>query len=102
MKSDMNQWDRIKQLLASRISGAAFENWLQRTTFLRVERDTLWVAVPDNITREWMQREFAEEVSSAAAELALPIRQVAYQIMQTGAGGVLSSEGDVVFSPSIN
>jgi chromosomal replication initiator protein len=49
-----------------------------------------------------MQREFAEEVSSAITELALPIRQVAYQIMQTGAGGVLSPEGDVVFSPSIN
>jgi chromosomal replication initiator protein len=100
----MSPWDQIKQLLATKVSLAAFDNWLSKTSFLRVDAGVVWVAVPDEITKEWMQQEYAGEVWLAIRELSLPLKQVVYQVAVSQPEPRLSEsrEPEPVFSPSIS
>ena len=75
----MNQWDRIRDYLRSKISEESYDNWLSGTTFAGISGDTLFVAVPDRGTRAWLEREYATLVKSGIEELALPIAQVSYE-----------------------
>lgn len=75
----MTPWDSIKQLVATKLSRADFENWIDKTSFLRSEQGVLWVAVPDEITRDWLQQEYAEEIWAAIRQLGFPFREVVYQ-----------------------
>ena len=76
----MNCWEQIKQHLQKKISSAAYENWLSKTDFRRLDRSTLYVAVPDDVTRQWMMQEYAGEVWSAIRDLELPITEVLYEL----------------------
>jgi chromosomal replication initiator protein len=76
----MNCWEQIKQHLQKKISSAAYDNWLSKTDFRRLERSTLYVAVPDDVTRQWMMQEYAGEVWSAIRDLELPITEVLYEL----------------------
>ena len=99
----MNPWDQIKRLLATKISNAAYENWLSKTAFLRSEGSVLWVGVPDEITKEWMQQEYAGDVWSGIRDLQLPYSQVLYQIASSqNVFGSGSRDSEVVFAPSIS
>lgn len=103
----MNPWEQIKKLLAAKISREQYENWLSKTAFLRSEGGVIWVAVPDGITREWMQQEYAGEVWSSIRELTLPYNQVVYELAssQISFGAPVSdgvAENGIVFSPSIS
>src|SRR5207237_7541747 len=75
----MNVWENIKKLLTTKISGAAYENWILRTSFLRLESGVLWVSVPDELTKEWLQQEYAGEVWSAIRDIGLSVSQVIYE-----------------------
>src|SRR6202162_1229178 len=101
----MNPWDQIKKLLATKISNAAYENWLTKTSFLRSENGVLWVLVPDDITKEWMQEEYAGEVWSAIRDLNLAFHQVIYQTESTKPGpkpAHNNNDGEPTFAPPIN
>ena len=99
----MNPWDKIKQLLGAKISNAAYDNWLTKTAFERVDRGVIWVSVPDEITKEWMQQEYAGEVWSAIRELRLPLQQVVYQIaFSPQVSAQTRNDGEVAFAPSIS
>ena len=99
----MNPWEQIKQALTTKISNAGYENWLSKTSFLRLDRGVLWVTVPDDITKEWMQQEYAGEVWSSIRELDLPYTQVVYQTASSQPFSLPSEkEGELAFSPSIN
>ena len=76
----MNSWDQIKQEIATSISLESFQNWIADTTFSREESDRLFVKVPDESTRSWMEREYSERVSQAILKLRLPIRTVRYEV----------------------
>ena len=76
----MNSWDQIKQEIATSISLESFQNWIADTTFSREESDRLYVKVPDESTRSWMEREYSERVSQAILKLRLPIRTVRYEV----------------------
>src|SRR5436190_24093516 len=102
----MNVWENIKKLLTTKISGAAYENWILRTSFLRSEGGVLWVSVPDELTKEWLQQEYAGEVWSAVRDLGLSVSQVIYEcgssqaIPDSSRGGEKISEP--VFAPSVS
>ncbi len=99
----MNPWDKIKQLLGAKISNAAYDNWLTKTSFEREDGGVLWVSVPDEITKEWMQQEYASEVWSAIRELRLPLQQVVYQIaFSPQISERTRNDGEVAFAPSIS
>jgi chromosomal replication initiator protein len=73
-----NPWEQIKAVLTSRISSRAYEDWVMRTVFDGSDGVSIRVWVPDQVTKEWMEQEFAEEIRKAIRDLGLPIEQVVY------------------------
>ena len=98
----MNFWDQIKHSLSTKISSDAYQNWLSKTTMLRAEGAILWIAVPDEVTKEWMQQEYAGEVWSVIRELNLPFRQVVYEIGAPASVKAGDEKNEVLFAPSIS
>src|SRR5580658_3047269 len=83
-----NIWDQIKTRLASKISPQDFQNWVTRTAFEGLDGRTLRVAVPDQVTKEWMEQEYAVEIRDAIRELNLGIDSV---VFVAGGGGFAPS-----------
>jgi chromosomal replication initiator protein len=76
----MNAWEQIKQYLESKIGAEAFQNWILRTAFLGQENRSLRVSVPDNVTKDWLEQDYAAHIRSAISKLALPIETVRYEM----------------------
>lgn len=75
----MNAWELIKQNLQQKLSIEAFQNWVDKSAFTRADGDTLWVAVPNEATKEWLESEYGDRVQQAVSDLRLPFRRVAYE-----------------------
>jgi len=71
-------WEQIKSRLASKIGAQGYENWVMRTAFASAEGGTLRVVVPDQVTKDWMEHEYAGDVTTVIAELSLPVERVVY------------------------
>jgi len=76
--SQMNAWDQIKAHLATKISSQAYQNWVTRTSFDSCVSGVLQVLVPDQVTKEFMEQEYAEEIRNAVRELNLHLEKVQY------------------------
>jgi chromosomal replication initiator protein len=74
----VDPWERIKTRLAARISSQAFQNWVVRTAFVSAEGGTLTVVVPDQVTQDWMEQEYAEHIRDVIRELELPVQTIVY------------------------
>jgi chromosomal replication initiator protein len=97
---NMNCWDQVKEILSKKISVQSYESWLARTSLKSAEGTALSVAVPDEVTKEWMQQEFAGDVWTAVRELDLPFRQIVYEV--TIASPNSAASPDDLFGPSIS
>jgi chromosomal replication initiator protein len=75
---EMNPWERIKARLAGKISSQAYQNWVMRTAFEGADGGVLRVIVPDQVTKEWMEQEYAEDIRISVRELNLPVESVIY------------------------
>src|SRR4051812_15006113 len=73
-----NEWEQIKARLTTKISARAYEDWVMRTTFESADGHLMRVTVPDQVTQEWMEKEYAEDIRQAIRELNLPIERVVY------------------------
>jgi chromosomal replication initiator protein len=80
MQFESNAWDQIKNRLSGKISSQAYQNWVMRTAFESLEGATLNVTVPDQLTKDWMEQEYAEDIRSSLRELNLPVTQVIYAV----------------------
>src|SRR6266481_2428211 len=100
----MNCWEQIKQHLRTRISDAAYDNWISKTEFRGLNRAILSVTVPDDMTRQWMQQEYAGEVWTAIRDLDLPLTQVLYEHVssQEKIGGATEGGTDIGMLPYVN
>ena len=76
----MNAWELVKQTLAASLSAESFENWVVRTSLARTDGETLFVHVPNEATRVWMEREYARQVAEAIKHLSLPYNKVVYDL----------------------
>jgi chromosomal replication initiator protein len=76
----MNAWDSIKQRLAAQLSAESYQNWVATTALLRVEHNRIWVSVPDEATKEWMEKEYATQVRTAVTDLKLALDGICYQV----------------------
>ena len=93
----MNAWDQIKLSLAEKISTEAFQNWFADTRLQQADGDRISVLVPNEATKDWMEREYAESVHAAIRDLKLPIRQVSYEISSSA----VTSNSHTDFSPAV-
>ena len=75
-----NGWDQIKRYLESRISTEAYRNWIQKTDYEGQEENRLLVRVPDEVTKQWLEQEYGDQVRTAIHDLSLPIREVRYEL----------------------
>ncbi|MCE5306425.1 MAG: chromosomal replication initiator protein DnaA [Acidobacteriales bacterium] len=76
----MNAWDSIKQRLSTQVSVESYQNWIATTSLLRAEPSRIWVLVPDEATKEWMEKEYAGKVRAVVSELNLGLKDVFYQV----------------------
>jgi DNA gyrase subunit B len=77
----MNLWDRIKQELEVRLGPASYQKWVRATVFARLLEGTLYVRVPDEATRKWMETE-ASQVQAIATQIDPAIERVEYELNQ--------------------
>jgi chromosomal replication initiator protein len=73
-----NFWDQIKSRIASKISPQDFQNWFMRTSFEGTDGKILRVTVPDQVTKDWMEQEYAEEIRHSIRELNLEVDRIVY------------------------
>ncbi len=73
-------WEEIKNRLAAKLSGVAYQNWISRTALASFQDDQLTVRVPDAATEEWIRQEYTFEIESAIQDLNLPIRHIHYTV----------------------
>ncbi len=73
-----NQWEQIKARLTTKVSPRAYEDWVLRTAFESADGNWLRVSVPDQVTKDWMEQEYADDVRQVIRDLNLPIERVVY------------------------
>jgi chromosomal replication initiator protein len=104
---DGNPWEQIKARLTAKISPRAYEDWVMRTAFESAEGGLLRVSVPDQVTKEWMEQEYAEDIRQTIRELNLPVVRIQYTPRTTlsahaavgNGGGPSGSSGSSVVAP---
>jgi len=80
MQLENNPWDQIKNRLSGKISSQAYQNWVMRTSFEGMDGATLQVSVPDQVTKDWMENEYGEDIRCSFRELNLRLDQVQYSV----------------------
>jgi chromosomal replication initiator protein len=78
LAAGVNAWEQIKTRLAEKMAPQEFQNWVTRTTFEGVEDGSLRVAVPDQVTKDFIEQEYGEQVRSTIQELNIPVQRVVY------------------------
>jgi chromosomal replication initiator protein len=87
-----NLWESIKRRLAAKVSPKAYEDWVMRTALERFEGGILYVAVPDFVTRQWMEQEYGDDVKQSIRELELPVTALHYSVSVALAGRADSAD----------
>jgi chromosomal replication initiator protein len=78
MEWEANPWDRIKARLKVSLSLHAYQNWIAKTVFESLERGVLRVSVPDQVTKESLDQDYAQEIRAAIRDLNLEIENITY------------------------
>src|SRR5690349_15612916 len=76
--SNMELWEQVKERLAARLTWESYQNWVARTSQRAQEGQRLVVAVPNQVTRDWLEKELGEDVRSALQELKAGSLEVVY------------------------
>ena len=76
--TELNTWDLIKAKLAERIAPQEFQNWVTRTSLQSLDHGSLCVQVPDQVTKDFIEQEYAEQIRSTIRELNLPVEKIVY------------------------
>ncbi len=102
MQFESNPWDQVKSRLSGKISPQAFQNWVVRTAFENLDGPILRVSVPDQVTKDWLEHEYAEDIRAALRELHLPVTQVLYTVRTIQQSSVLeSSSPEPIFASAV-
>jgi chromosomal replication initiator protein len=83
---EKNTWDSIKNQLCLKLSAEAYHNWVSRTRFVAHDGRRLRVAVPDEMTKLWMESELAPRVESVIRDLLLPVAEIQYELSTSPLG----------------
>jgi len=76
--TELNTWDLIKAKLAERIAPQEFQNWVMRTALESLDHGSLRVQVPDQVTKDFIEQEYTEQIRSTIRELNLPVEKIVY------------------------
>jgi chromosomal replication initiator protein len=98
----MNDWDRLKSALEAKYSAEAVQGWVSRTSFRRRDGATMWVAVPDRLTKDYLEDAYAEDIQRAIRDLGMEVANVVYVVDSSSdsAPGVRAGAAEPVFASS--
>jgi len=82
---EKDTWQEIKEQLFNRLSSEAYHNWVARTEFLGLDGNNLRVGVPDEVTKSWLESEYALKVAGVIKDLHLPVAQISYVLNSSAA-----------------
>ena len=73
-------WSQIKQWLAAKLGGSAYENWIAQTEFGSLQDGELTVVVPNETTEAWIRQEYTALIRSGIQDLKIPVHNLRYQV----------------------
>ena len=53
-----------------RVGDRAFESWIKPASFVGLEDDNLFIEVPDQFSKDWLETHYASAIKEAAREIA--------------------------------
>jgi hypothetical protein len=62
-------WDRFKAVLKAELGAGPYENWIARTRQMQATADSIYVAVPDQGTRDYLKSEFSDVLEKIRRQL---------------------------------
>lgn len=77
---EKNTWETIKEQLGSTLTAEAYGNWVAKTYYAGESGNRLRVKVPDEVTKSWMESEYAAKVNTVIRELRLSVADVQYEL----------------------
>ena len=93
----MNLWDRIKQELEVKLGPANFQKWIRQARFARLEDSTLFVTVPDEAAKSWIETQHAGEVLAIAKLIDPAVERVEYELNQMAS---TANQGNEIYDSS--
>ena len=93
----MNPWETIKQQLQEVVSPQSFREWINRTSFGKLDGGVLIVHVPTRETKTWLETEFGSQVESIIRRLQLPVQSVSYELAAASGESSLPMQSDQGF-----
>ena len=97
----MNDWDRLKAALETKISAEAVQSWLSRTYQRRADPSTLWIAVPDRVTKDYVEQSYSDQIHQAIRDLGLPFHHVVYEVETATPPRSLPDAAEPVFASAV-
>ena len=88
---ELNPWDLIKAKLAERIAPQEFQNWVMRTALESLDQGALRVQVPDQVTKDFIEQEYTEQIRSTIRELNLQVDRIVYLPHAESRGAVVDT-----------
>jgi len=71
-------WHQVLTRLATVVNRYSFVTWLEPTTLVRDDGDTMVVRAPDRLGAEWLTKHYTEVVSAALAAVGRPETSVTF------------------------
>ncbi|MCC6291167.1 MAG: chromosomal replication initiator protein DnaA [Bryobacterales bacterium] len=82
----MELWEQVKERLAARLTWEGYQNWVARTTQHSFDGNRLVILVPNQVTREWLEKELQADVQATLEELGAGKLDLAYQVADATTG----------------
>jgi hypothetical protein len=73
-------WMRIRLELKKRLPAQDYANWFTRAEFHSLQDGDLTVYVPDTVSVDWFETEFADDVRLIARELDAGVKRVIFKV----------------------
>ena len=74
----MNAWDRIVHQLQPSVNPENFQNWLAPAQFSHIDGRSLYVSVPNESARQWLETEYLQRILDTARQLAMDFHAVVF------------------------
>ena len=62
-------WEKTLNLLSDRIEGQAFDAWIRPLSFVKIEENNLFIEVPDQFFKDWLETYYSPQIREAAGTL---------------------------------
>ncbi len=74
----MNAWNRIVHHLQQSVSAENFDNWLAPAQFSHIDGRSLYVSVPNDSAKQWLENEYQARILETARQLAMDFQSVVF------------------------